>query len=196
MSRVRALGPAETNVDLTSIAPKLRTHQPSFLPLTSAIESRNQVSFSYRKPDQDASEIRTVQPWQLYQVGSQWILVCFDVDRNDLRNFLLKRITSKVTILDEKFKAPTALELQEAKARLDEHTEKQVATVRVQEGGPAWVHFDLSSKGTLDHSIKYMDLHLLAEELRELGPDLEVLNPVELKDAIQKGLERVANDHA
>ncbi len=196
MSRVRALGPAETGVDLTSIAPKLRTHQPSFLPLTAAIETRNRVSFSYRKPGQDASEIRTVQPWQLYQVGSQWILVCFDVDRNDVRNFLLKRITSKVNVLDDKFKAPTASELADAKNRLDEHTENQVATIRVSEGSPAWVHFDLNSKGLVEHSMKYMDLHLLAEELRELGPDLEILSPPELRDAIQKGLEKVANDHA
>jgi predicted DNA-binding transcriptional regulator YafY len=41
-----------------------------------------------------------------------------------------------------------------------------------------------------------MDLHLLAEELRELGPDIEILEPEELRDVIRQGLEKVASDHA
>jgi predicted DNA-binding transcriptional regulator YafY len=41
-----------------------------------------------------------------------------------------------------------------------------------------------------------MDLHLLAEELRELGPDVEIVEPKALQDAIRLGLEKVASDHA
>ena len=41
-----------------------------------------------------------------------------------------------------------------------------------------------------------MDLHLLAEELRELGDSVEVLAPPALLDAIRKGLEKVVADHA
>ena len=196
MSRIRALGPADGVVDLTSIAPKLRTHQPSFLPLTAAIESRNTVSFSYRKPGELDSELRKVQPWQLFQTANQWILICFDVDRQEVRNFLLKRITSKVAIADEQFDAPSAQELSAAKSLLEEHIESQVATIRVYEGTPAWVHFDLNGTGVAEHSFHFMDLHLLAEELRELGPDVEILEPAELRDVIRLGLEKVASDHA
>ena len=196
MSRIRALGPADGVVDLTTIAPKLRTHQPSFLPLTAAIESNNTVSFSYRKPGQSETEVRTVQPWQLFQTANQWILICFDVDRQEVRNFLLKRITSKVAVSDETFQAPTKTELSDAKALLDAHIESQVATIRVYEGTAAWVYFDLNGQGVAEHSFNFMDLHLLAEELRELGPDIEILEPVELQDAIRHGLEKVASDHA
>ncbi len=196
MSRVRALGPADGVVDLTSIAPKLRTHQPSFLPLTAAIESKNQVSFGYRKPGQTETETRRVEPWQIYQDFNQWILICFDVDRQEIRNFLLKRITTKIAVADEKFLAPTADQLEDAKALLDNHIKGQVATIRVTEGTPAWVHFDLSGSNQTEHSFHYMDLHLLAEELRELGSDIEILEPQELQEAIRLGLEKVASDHA
>jgi predicted DNA-binding transcriptional regulator YafY len=196
MSRIRALGPADGVVDLTSIAPKLRTHQPSFLPLTAAIEGKNQVSFGYRKPGQSETETRTVQPWQIYQDFNQWILICFDVDRQEVRNFLLKRITSKISVTDEKFAAPGASQLAEAKQLLEDHIKSQIATIRITEGTPAWVHFDLAGSGTTEHSFHYMDLHLLAEELRELGPDIEILEPADLKDAIRLGLEKVAHDHA
>jgi proteasome accessory factor B len=196
MSRIRALGPGDGLVDLTSIAPKLRTHQPSFLPLTAAIENRTQVSFSYRKPGQTDSETRTVEPWQLYQQINQWILICFDVDRQEVRNFLLKRITSKVSISDERFEAPGVEQLAQAKALLENHIKSQVATVRVAEGSAGWVHFDLTGSGMVEHSFHYMDLHLLAEELRELGPEVEILEPAALKAAIRQGLEKVASDHA
>ncbi|MEN9731443.1 MAG: hypothetical protein RL488_753 [Actinomycetota bacterium] len=196
MSRIRAIGPADGVVDLTSIAPKLRTHQPSFLPLTAAIENRSVVSFSYRKPGATESELRTVQPWQLFQTANQWILICFDLDRQEVRNFLLKRITSKVAITDEQFAAPSAQALADAKALLEAHIQSQVATIRVFEGTAAWVHFDVTGSEVADHSFHYMDLHLLAEELRELGPDIEILEPEELRDVIRQGLEKVASDHA
>ena len=196
MNRIRAIGPADGAVDLTSIAPKLRVHQPSFMPLTNAAESRHQVSFSYRKPGQNDTEVRTVLPWQLYQVVNQWILICFDVDRQEVRNFLLKRITSKIAVTEERFDAPSLQDLENAKSLLEEHIEQQIATIRVSEGSQAWVHFDLTGKGLTEHSFHYMDLHLLAEELRELGPDIEILEPEELRDAIRLGLEKVANDHA
>ncbi len=196
MSRIRALGPADGIVDLTSIAPKLRTHQPSFLPLTAAIENKNVVCFSYRKPGQNESETRTVQPWQIYQDFNQWILICFDVDRQEVRNFLLKRITSRVSVVDERFEAPSSSQLHDAKESLDAHIRSQVATIRVLEGSPAWVHFDLTGSGQVEHSFHFMDLHLLAEELRELGPDIEILEPSELQNAIRLGLEKVASDHA
>lgn len=196
MSRVRALGPAEVAVDLTSITPKLRTHQPSFLPLTSAIEARNEVSFEYRKPGEESSETRSVQPWQLYQVGSQWILISYDLERQAVRNFLLKRITSKVTVSDKTFPAVDSSKLDAEKARLEELTQNQVATLRVTEGSAAWVYYDVNTKGVSDIDVHYMDLYLLAEELRELGPDIQVLAPVELRDVIRQGLEKVVSDHA
>jgi proteasome accessory factor B len=196
MSRVRALGPADASVDLTSIAPKLRTHQPSFLPLSAAIESRQSVSFKYRKPGTTSEELRTVNPWQLYQVGSQWILICFDLERQDVRNFLLKRITSKVEVSDEKFAAPKPADLAAAKQALEDHATSQVATIDVRPGSEAWVHFGLSGQKDTTHSMQFMDLHLLAEELRELGQDVTVLSPPELIEAIRIGLEKVASDHA
>ena len=196
MSRVRALGPADVVVDLTAITPKLRTHEPSFLALTAAIEARNPVSFDYRKPGQEDSETRNVEPWQLYQVGSQWILICWDLDRQDVRNFLLKRITTKVNALDRTFPAVPAAKLAVAKEALEALTQSQVATLKIQEGSAAWVHFDLGGSGTVEHQVHYMDLYLLAEELRELGPDVQVVSPTELRDVIRAGLEKVVSDHA
>lgn len=196
MSKLRALGTVGGTVDLTAIAPKLSTHQPCFLPLANAAEDRKTVSFNYRKAEDAESTPRRVNPWQLFQIGSQWLLIAWDLDKNERRTFLLKRIIGPVKVLEETFE-PVAPELiVEAKADLDAHTSSQIATIRIAEGSAAWTFFDPQGAGVVEHSFEYMDLHLLAEELRELGDSVEVLAPAALVDAIRKGLERVVADHA
>jgi proteasome accessory factor B len=199
MSRIRALGPSSMIVDLQMIAPKLRIHHPSFMPLTAAAENGKLVSFQYRKPSAEAVETRTVQPWRLESISGQWLLVAFDPaagEAGDLRNFLLKRITGQVQILEESFKKPTELLLNEALKRLDDHVNSQIATIRAPKGTLASAHFNLEDSDSDLVSFNYMDLALLAEELREIGPSAEVLEPKELREAIRKGLEKVASDHA
>jgi predicted DNA-binding transcriptional regulator YafY len=41
-----------------------------------------------------------------------------------------------------------------------------------------------------------MDLHLLAEELRDFALDIKVIQPKELDEAIKSGFAKVASDHA
>lgn len=199
MSRVRALGPSSRIVDLQMIAPKLRIHHPSFMPLTAAAEGGKVVSFEYRKPDSANIETRTVQPWRLESINGQWLLVAFDPTagaEGDFRNFLLKRIIGNVRASDEFFAKPNQMQIEEALKRLDDHVKSQVATLRIPKGTLASAHFDLEDSAEDQITFNYMDLALLAEELRELGPDVQVIEPKELREAIRRGLEKVASDHA
>jgi proteasome accessory factor B len=196
MSKLRALGAVGSSVDLVSIAPKLSTHQPCFLPLAKAAEENRVVQFEYRKNAEETPTTRRIQPWQLYQVGSQWLLIGWDVDKDDRRTFLLKRIVGRVKPLDETFDPIDQSRIEEAKRDLEAHTESQVATLRLREGTAAWTFFDPEGAGTVEHQLTYMDAELLAEELRELGDQVEVLGPASLIVIIRKGLEKVANDHA
>ena len=196
MSKLRALGTVGGGVDLTAIAPKLSTHQPCFLPLANAAEELRTVTFSYRKADEEHATLRKVNPWQLFQIGSQWLLIAWDLDKNERRTFLLKRIIGPVKVLDETFEPVAPNLIAQAKADLDQHTASQVATIRLVEGTAAWTIFDPQGSGVVEHSFEFMDLHLLAEELRELGDSVEVLAPPALLDAIRKGLEKVVADHA
>ena len=205
--RLRGLGIEPAASDLFGFAPRLRTHEPSFLPLSQAIEERIEVSFDYRKADGEVSR-RHVQPWQLRSIDGQWLLVCWDKDQKAARNFLLKRIVSKVTFrveqINEKdseqinFAAPDSALVAGAIEDLEQHTAKQVATLRVKRDSQAWFHFHLDDqKGDFaEVSISYMDVHLLAEELSEYALDIKVIAPSELAKVIRTRFEAVANAHA
>lgn len=205
--RLRGLGIEPAASDLFGFAPRLRTHEPSFLPLSQAVEGRIEVSFDYRKPDGEVSR-RQVQPWLLRNIDGQWLLVCWDKDQKAARNFLLKRIVSKVILRQEQvsekeaelvtFAAPDPALVEAALQELEAHTQNQVATLRVKRDSQAWFHFHLEDQtgDTSDVSIAYMDVHLLAEELSEYALDIKVLEPQELAKVIRSRFEAVASAHA
>ena len=204
--RLRGLGFSTSADNLLSVAPRIQVHDPAFLALTEAITNRLVVKFEYRKPGEKGYELRLVEPWALKNIQSQWLLQCFDRDRGEARNFLLKRIVSTVkVVLDPstekpiEFAAPNAAQLDAATQELETITRSQVATFEVRNGSEAWFHFAENSTEQsewVQHSLTYMDAHLLAEELRGYGSDVRVLGPASLTEIIRTGFEKVLADHA
>jgi predicted DNA-binding transcriptional regulator YafY len=144
----------------------------------------------------------------LRSIDGQWLVVCWDKDQKAVRNFLLKRIVSKVSFrtvqINEKeselvrFEAPKPEDIQAAISDLEAHTASQIAKLKVRRDSQAWFHFNLGDEPGEEAEIcfSYMDLHLLAEELSEYAHDIAVVAPAELAKAIRNRLEAVANAHA
>lgn len=198
LDRLRALGTATPSSDIIAFAPRIKTHSKAFVPLTNAVTEHRQVTFDYRRPDQSQSETRTVQPWRISHIENQWLVQGFDVTRGELRNFLLKRIVSEVNISDTVFEAPSQQQVDDHQAELDAHIAKNVAKLLVAKGSSAWFHFDMSAESESEQQvleINYMDLALLADELRDYFGDFEVLEPQQLREAIRLGYERVVATH-
>ncbi len=198
ITRLKALGVPGDSLDLSGFAPRILTSEPGFLMLEQAARDGIEVSFNYRKPDQQI-EKRVVQPWQLRNISGQWLLVCLDLERGEPRNFLLRRIVSRITPSGMTFEPATPEQVATANSLLDEFIEGNLATIKVEPNTEAWVHFDLDAPASDPdgvHSFHYMDLALLADELRQYGKTVQVLAPEELKLAVRKGFEKVANEHA
>ncbi len=198
--KLRALGLEPSEADLSGLAPRFKTHEPSFIPLTKAIDEHLAVEFDYRKEDGSVST-RQVEPWQIQNVHGQWLLLCLDTQAGEPRNFLLKRIVSKVQYLRDgeeflTFEAPASAQLEEAIADLRTFTASQIAELKIRKDSSAWFHFHLDGTGSDRVRFEFMDLHLLAEELSQFALEIEVISPTALRDAIRAGFEKVAADHA
>lgn len=196
LDRLRALGVASDSSSLIGFAPRIKTHELSFLPITNAIAERNEITFDYRKPGQDSVEKRTVQPWKLRNVSGQWLVLGWDESAGDVRNFLLKRIIGKVKETGNSFAAIDPERLAAAIEALDQHIANQVATLSVRRDSMAWFHYEVRSNSEwAEVSFHYMDLWLLADELRDYAGDFTVISPRELDESIKLGFEKVAADH-
>jgi len=196
LDRLRALGVSKDTSSLVGYAPRIKTHESSFFPLTNAITERNEICFDYRKPGQDSITKRTVQPWKLRNISGQWLLVCWDVEAGDVRNFMLRRIVSRLTFTGNTFEKVSDSDIENAVKSLDEHIESQVATLSVKKDSMAWFHFEIRSTADWETlEFHYMDLWLLAEELRSYAGEFKVIGPAELEDAINTGYAKVAAIH-
>lgn len=193
--RIRAMGESADTNSLIGIAPRIRTHDPAFLPLSTAIESCSRVSFDYLKPGDKEPTVRNLEPWSLQNIAGQWMLIAFDLDRDEPRNFLLRRICSDVDIQDVSFEPPQNGEVSKALSELEQHTASQKARIRVKANSAAWFRFDLAA-GEVEFETTFMDLTLFAEELMEYVDEIEVLSPPELAAAVRANLLKVAKAHA
>jgi predicted DNA-binding transcriptional regulator YafY len=135
-----------------------------------------------------------VQPWRLRQLEGQWVLLGFDTDVGEARNFLLRRITSPISLENEHFNAPAAEALGAAERALEHYAANNRARLLLAPDSEAAWHFGSGAGGEI--TISYMDAELLAERLREFGRSVQVLEPAELADLVLEGLERVLEQHA
>jgi proteasome accessory factor B len=198
LDRLRALGTASPSSNTVAFAPRIKTHSRAFVPLTNAITARKQVSFEYRKAQSDKPEMRTLQPWRISHIENQWLVQGWDVEKQAFRNFLLKRIVSDVKTSEDLFDAPTQGQIDDLQADLDNHIASNVATLQVKRDSLAWFHFDPPSAGsgdTAEIKVQFMDLDLLADELRDYAGEITVIEPSALEQAIRLGFEKVAAAH-
>lgn len=202
--RLRGLGLTAESETTLAISPRIATHEPVFLTLSEAVASGFTVEFSYRKPGQNAIERRRVRPWRLRNISSQWLLQCWDEGRGEPRNFLLKRIVSKVKFVTNengpvKFQKPSSDQLEQAKIDLDALIADNVAELSIRNHSEAWYRFVEASTDSapwVTQKMNFMDAHVLAEDLREYGADVKVLSPDSLIQAVRHGLEAVEATHA
>jgi len=57
-----------------------------------AVAERRALSFQYRKPGEKAAAARRVHPYHLMEYGGRWYLLAYDLERRDIRTFVLGRM--------------------------------------------------------------------------------------------------------
>jgi predicted DNA-binding transcriptional regulator YafY len=73
--------------------------------VTRALTERRALQFQYRKPGEPRADLRRVRPYHLMQFSNRWYLLAHDVERNDIRKFVLGRMWD-VEMRDEQFEVP------------------------------------------------------------------------------------------
>ena len=171
------------------------------LQLTSAARDGQRVKLGYQAASGESTD-RLVDPYGVAIRGNGWYLVAFDHLRQDLRTFRLDRIRSCDTTR-EHFDRPAGFDV-------GGHVERALASVpwpfmatvrldlTVDEArrriGPTVGVLEPDGPGTRLR-VGGDDAAWIARFLAELGCDFEVIEPVELKDALvelSKRLDRMA----
>ena len=97
MRKLAAQGVEIDTSRLDVVPPSLRAEEPAFDACWEATQKRRAISFSYRRPGEDAAT-RRLQPWGVVRSSGRWYVVGFDLDRQAERVFRLSRVQGKVSL--------------------------------------------------------------------------------------------------
>ncbi|GAB3293029.1 helix-turn-helix transcriptional regulator [Parasphingorhabdus pacifica] len=179
------------------IEPRVRTSEPAFSTLLSAVQSGRVVRFDYRRPGKPQSQHRTVEPWGVVSWRGHWYLVGHDRDRQARRCFRLSRVVGSPVASGPagRVRRPPEVDLLRIVAG-DESEQPPVTTARL------WVERDraqgLRRQGKVIGTRELaglpgdvLELELLYPEaagswIAGYGPDAVVLEPETLRKAVHE----------
>ncbi|MGP4110855.1 helix-turn-helix transcriptional regulator [Streptomyces sp. 4N509B] len=180
-----------------ALEPRIPAGEAAFEPLMIACRDRRPVTFDYRKSNAARPETRQVEPWALECWRGHWYLAGFDRDRGAERVFRLSRIVGRVRSRGAPFTAPVPdqVAVRESVARWAGEAATSQARIRLRSGSGYPLRARASSVTPRDAEWDELEIpygHGLDAWLAELGPDVIVLEPAELRDGVLDRLRAVA----
>jgi proteasome accessory factor B len=193
--KLRSLG-VTADEPLLGYAPRIRLRDTAFDPLDAAIRKNVRVRFRYLKPGEERASDRDVIPLALVQYQGRWHLSAQEL-QGEQKVFLLRRIVGSVTH-GKSITMPPGDHAAEALAGLEEVWHRNVAELRVVPGSDAATRLANrdGANVTGDHVVlHFVDVDILADELSGFGPEVLVLSPPVLRDAVIDRLRGVVAGH-
>lgn len=215
MIKLRALGVETDDESLVGVEPRIRTAEPAFTPLYAATRDRAPVSFRYRKPGGEATE-RHVEPWAVTSRTRWWYLVARDRDRDGVRVFRLSRVQGPIRRIGKpgSYRIPPDLDPMAVVTGAPTPADDRVATLRVRVGRGAMlrrramtVRPDVATSPLpLERAapeqaawerieVPVSEVEWLADEVASHGPDVVVLSPPDLREAVLQRLRGTRRAH-
>ncbi|MGX1881987.1 helix-turn-helix transcriptional regulator [Streptomyces sp. NPDC055287] len=203
LQKLRAAGMPEAEDPFeghhSALEPRIPVHETAFEPLMLACRDRRPVVFDYRKANAARAETRHVEPWTLECWRGHWYLAGWDRERGAERVFRLSRITGKVRSRAGAFTAevPDVVTVRETVESWAGETATRTALIKLRQGSGyplrarATVVRDLGD-GWDELAVPYG--HGLDAWLVELGSEVVVLEPADLRADVVDRLRAVAKD--
>jgi proteasome accessory factor B len=199
LTKLRSLG-IEPREPVIGYAPRLRVRDAAFEPVRQALDKRQRVRFRYLKPGEHEPRLRTVEPYAMVLHEGRWHLHGRDVDVDGGRTFLLSRIVGEVQVVAGAPFPPPPPDIQDrALADLQALRLSNAADLAVRAGSDAEVRLGKRAVAADEDAgvirLHYTDAAIFADELASYGPEVRVLSPVSLRDAVRDRLAAVAAAH-
>jgi proteasome accessory factor B len=182
-----------------SIEPRLGTPEPAFGPLWEAVRDRRPVTFSYRAAGRSEPQRRELEPWGVMNRHGRWYVAGWDRVRNDTRVFRLGRIAGPVKFCGPSgsVTVPDDADVRELVRDWDSPVREHTALLRVRSGGGVGlrqhavsVRADETGPPGWDLvTTRFADVGTFADYAAWFGPDVVVLDPPDLRDAVIRRLK-------
>jgi proteasome accessory factor B len=195
--KIRALG-IDGDEPIIGFAPRITARDAAFAPLQEAIEKSRVVTFDYLKPGEDAARTRRIRPLALVDYEARWHVFGVDVEAGGDRTFLLSRIVGAVKITSVSFDPALRDGAGDrAVAGLEEVAANNSALLEITPGTEASLRLGRRATPAVQGiTVPFVDVHIFADELASYGPEVRVVEPIALRDAVVARLRAVVEANA
>jgi proteasome accessory factor B len=183
------------------IEPRLGTPEPAFVPLWEAVRDHRPVTFSYRAAGRSQPQRRELEPWGVVNRKGRWYVAGWDRGRADTRVFRLSRIAGPVKFCGPSgsVTVPEGADVRELVRDWDSVPAREHAAVlRVRSGAGVGlrqhavsVQPDDENQGWDLVTTRFGDVGWFADYAAWFGPDVVVLDPPDLREAVIARLKGV-----
>jgi len=203
LMKLRAAGmdAADEQPAPSAIEPRLGTPEPAFGPLWEAVRDRRPVTFSHRAAGRSEPQRRELEPWGVVNRHGRWYVAGWDRGRGDTRVFRLGRIAGAVKFCGPpgSVTVPDGVDVREMVRDWDSAPREHPAVLRVRSG---------TGVGLRQHAVsvcadetgppgwdlvttRFADVGSFAGYAASFGPDVVVLDPPDLREAVIARLKGV-----
>jgi proteasome accessory factor B len=206
--KLRAAGIDAASLDGTDehssvhgIEPRLGTPEQAFGPLWEAVRDRRPVTFSYLAAGRSEPQRRELEPWGVVNRHGRWYVAGRDRGRDDTRVFRLGRIAGPVKFCGPagSVTVPDGTDVRELVGDRDSvPAPERTAALRVRTGAGADLRRHAISVRAHDTepgwdlvTTRFTDVGWFADSAAEFGPDVVVLDPPDLREAVIRRLKGV-----
>ncbi|MEO6714915.1 MAG: YafY family protein [Mycobacteriales bacterium] len=193
--KLRAAGIEADPVAGAVIEPRVDAPDAAFGPMLAAVRAGHAVRFEYRTAGGGAPATRTLDPWSVVHRRGRWYVVGHDRDRAAPRAFRLSRVVGEVSVAPGAVTPPPDdLDPLAMVGSLDDESMSGVALLRVIDGAAWELRRGASSEqpderaGWLSCKVPYGDTERFADYVVGFGPDVQVVEPDDLKEAVVRRL--------
>jgi proteasome accessory factor B len=182
------------------IEPRLGTPEPAFGPLWEAVRDRRPVTFSHRAAGRSEPQRRELEPWGVVNRHGRWYVAGWDRGREATRVFRLSRIAGAVKFCGPpgSVTVPDGADVRELVRDWDSPARERTAVLRVRSGAGVGlrqhavsVSPDEAEPGWDLVTTRFADVGSFADYAAWFGPDVVVLDPPDLREAVIARLKGV-----
>lgn len=181
---------------------RLTAEEPAFDRIFDATSRRLPITFEYQRPDGETTT-RHLEPWGMTSYRERWYVGGFDRDRDEPRLFRLSRIVGDVKADGDpgQYEVPDDADLKQVMRALHPPSPDSTAILRVAAGRAQSLRRHAVRVDRIDDTadeveVNYARLWDIAADIMSYGPDVVVVSPPELRDAVIEGLRAIVEVNA